>query len=194
MKVVAISQRIDQFIERNETWDSIDQRLIAFISICGHIPVPLPNVLGSSLSEWLKIINPTAVVLSGGKDIGLSIDRDNTECALLTNAYERQLPVLGICRGMQIMAHWAGASLHSLHGHIRTRHRLLGEITDEVNSYHQFGLASCPKNFKVLARSEDGEIEAIRHQTLPWEGWMWHPEREQNFSENDIQRLKSLFA
>jgi gamma-glutamyl-gamma-aminobutyrate hydrolase PuuD len=194
MKVVAISQRVDQFIERNETWDSLDQRLVTFVSICGHMPVPVPNILGSAIDEWLNIINPTAVVLSGGNDIGLAIDRDSTEYALLKSAYERQLPVLGICRGMQIMAHWAGTSLCRLQGHVRARHRLLGEITAEVNSYHEFSLATCPKNFVVLARSEDGAIEAIRHQTLPWEGWMWHPEREPNFSEHDVKRLKSLFA
>jgi gamma-glutamyl-gamma-aminobutyrate hydrolase PuuD len=194
MKVVAISQRIDQFIKRNEARDSLDQRLITFISFCGYMPVPLPNVLGSSINKWIKTINPAAIVLSGGNDIGLSADRDNTEYALLKNAYELQLPVLGICRGMQMMAHWAGTSLCPLKGHVRTRHRLLGEITGEVNSYHDFGLATCPKNFEVIARSEDGEIEAIRHQILPWEGWMWHPEREPNFPERDIQRLRSLFA
>jgi putative glutamine amidotransferase len=77
---------------------------------------------------------------------------------------------------------------------VRTRHRLSGEITGEANSYHGFSLASCPEGFEVLAQSEDGEIEAIRHQSLPWEGWMWHPEREALFSARDVQRIKALFG
>jgi putative glutamine amidotransferase len=64
----------------------------------------------------------------------------------------------------------------------------------EANSYHTQGLLSCPDGFTVLASSEDGEIEAIRHQTLLWEGWMWHPERSQDFAARDIERLRALFT
>jgi putative glutamine amidotransferase len=46
----------------------------------------------------------------------------------------------------------------------------------------------------VIARSEDGSIEAIRHTSLLWEGWMWHPEREETFASHDIRRLKMLFG
>jgi GMP synthase-like glutamine amidotransferase len=52
---------------------------------------------------------------------------------------------------------------------------------------------SCPAGYQVLARSEDGEIEAIRHDEFPWEGWMWHPEREERFDARDVNRLKKLF-
>ena len=193
MKIVAVSQREDYYLERNETRDALDQRLAAFILICGHIPVPVPNALGGTIRDWLTIVHPAAVVLSGGNDIGQCPKRDDIEDTLLTYAQELHIPVLGVCRGMQMMAHWAGTGLHPVQGHVRTRHLLSGEITGEVNSYHGFSLACCPRDFEVLARSEDDEIEAIRHQSLPWEGWMWHPEREATFAERDIQRLKALF-
>jgi gamma-glutamyl-gamma-aminobutyrate hydrolase PuuD len=193
VKIVAVSQRVDHFLECNETRDALDQRLAAFILICGHVPVPVPNTLGGTIRDWLTIVHPAAVVLSGGNDIGQCPKRDDIEDTLLTYAQELYIPVLGVCRGMQMMAHWAGTGLHSVQGHVRTRHLLSGEITGEVNSYHGFSLACCPTDFEVLARSEDDEIEAIRHQSLPWEGWMWHPEREATFAERDIQRLKALF-
>jgi gamma-glutamyl-gamma-aminobutyrate hydrolase PuuD len=193
MKIVAVSQRVDHFPDRNETRDALDQSLAAFVVICGHVPVPVPNALGGVISDWLTVVRPEAVVLSGGNDIGQCAERDDTEDALLTYAQERQIPVLGVCRGMQMMAHWAGTGLHPVQGHVRTRHRLVGGITGEANSYHEFALAACPTGFEVLALSEDDEIEAIRHQSLPWEGWMWHPEREARFAERDIQRLKALF-
>ena len=194
MKIVAVSQRVDHVPNRNETRDALDQRLAAFVSICGHMPVPVSNALGGAIRDWLAVVHPAAVVLSGGNDIGQCAERDDTELALLTYAQERQLPVLGICRGMQMLAHWSGTDLHPVQGHVRTRHCLSGKIAGEVNSYHGFALATCPADFEVLARSEDGEMEAIRHQSLPWEGWMWHPEREENFATRDVQRIKALFG
>jgi gamma-glutamyl-gamma-aminobutyrate hydrolase PuuD len=202
VKVAAVSQRIDHYPERNETRDALDQRLIAFLAVSGFIPVPVPNGLCNALSDdrcdqqalngWLDAVNPQAYVLSGGNDIGQRGERDVTEGWLLDYARQHQRPLLGICRGMQMMAHWTGTGLRPVQGHVGTRHRLTGEITGEVNSYHSFSLATCPVDFDVLARSEDGEIEAIRHQVLPWEGWMWHPEREENFAARDVQRIKAL--
>jgi gamma-glutamyl-gamma-aminobutyrate hydrolase PuuD len=193
MKLVAVSQRVDTFSERDETQDALDQRLITWVANCGFMPVPVPNGLGGLIRDWLITLQPTALVLSGGNDIGQCAERDETELALLSYAKELTLPVLGICRGMQMMAHWAGATLHLTNGHVRTRHQLSGQISTEVNSYHRYSLTDCPSDFEVIARSEDSEIEAIGHLSLPWEGWMWHPERETEFAQHDIQRMKNLF-
>lgn len=201
---VAVSQRVDHYPERDETRDAVDQNLIRFIQVAGFIPVPVPNGLCRRLPEgrcvpealdvWLAAVKPQAIVLSGGNDIGHCRERDLTEGRLLIYASQNKMPLLGICRGMQMMAHWAGVGLRSVQGHVRTRHGITGEVVGQVNSYHDFALATCPVDFEVLARSEDGEIEAVRHQSLPWEGWMWHPEREENFAARDVQRIKALFG
>jgi len=194
MKVVAVTQRVDLIAGRNEARDALDQRLAALVLSCGYVPVPVPNVLGGAIRDWLTAVQPVAVVLSGGNDIGQCAERDDTELALLAHAQDRCLPVLGICRGMQMIAHWAGANLHPVIGHVRTRHQLTGHISSVVNSYHSYSLVACPEGFEMLACSEDGEIEAIRHLLLPWEGWMWHPEREENFAADDVRRIKALFG
>ena len=81
----------------------------------------------------------------------------------------------------------------SVKKHVRTNHPIFGKIERTVNSYHTVSLSACPQDYSVLAHSADGEIEAIRHHLLPWEGWMWHPERESEFHIKDIIRTRKLF-
>lgn len=196
MKVVAVSQRVDEYPGRQEMRDALDQRLIHWLHIAGYQPYPVPNVLadGTALNAWLERLRPSGIVLSGGNDIGQIVARDRTEAGLLAYARQHRLPLLGICRGMQMMGNWLNVSLKPVEGHVASRHMLSGDITGPANSYHNFSLADCPRGCRVLARSEDGEIEAIGHQDLPWEGWMWHPEREDEFLERDTQRLRDVFG
>jgi gamma-glutamyl-gamma-aminobutyrate hydrolase PuuD len=196
VKTVAVSQRVDDYPQRLETRDALDQRLIQWLHKAGYMPYPVPNVLcdAEALVAWLDVLQPAGIVLSGGNDLGQVGPRDRTEEALLNYAQQHSLPLLGICRGMQMMGAWAHTELKPVSGHVASRHTLAGEIPGTVNSYHSYSLATCPAGFRVLAKSEDGEIEAVRHRALPWEGWMWHPEREDAFSAQDLQRLRSLFG
>jgi putative glutamine amidotransferase len=195
MKLVAVSQRVDIFPERQERRDALDQALSAWLLFAGYLAVPVPNLAEvSARHAWFSAIRPEAVVLSGGNDIGQCPERDATEAFLLEQAAALKLPVLGICRGLQMQAQWLGAGLLPVEGHVRTRHHLSGEITGEANSYHDIGLADCPASCRVLARSEDGRIEAMAHLGLPWEGWMWHPERERVWDQRDLDRVRRLFG
>jgi N5-(cytidine 5'-diphosphoramidyl)-L-glutamine hydrolase len=170
----------------------------------GFLPVAIPNILTCSdsskeatLEIWIQAMQPNALILSGGNDIGEYQMRDASEHHLLSWAERENIPVLGICRGMQMMAVWANGELVNKEGHVRSRHELdvvseKNEWPTNVNSYHNMVLSSCPNGFEVAAMSEDNSIEAIEHINLPWEGWMWHPEREATFSSIDIRRFQKL--
>ena len=193
--VVVISQRIDRHPSRDETRDALDQAMTTWLTTAGYLPFPIPNLLDSRahIVAWLEHLKPQYVVLSGGNDVGSLVHRDAVEWTLLEYAKANQLPLLGICRGMQMIAHYKSVPLEVVSGHRGSRHRITGEIQGEVNSYHQFGLSTCPDGYRILARSEDGCIEAIRSNEQPWEGWMWHPEREAEFTARDLERLRALF-
>jgi putative glutamine amidotransferase len=203
MKLVAVSQRVDVLAERREHRDALDQNLVSFLLKCGFIAVPVPNAIMNNseanvsrqyFDTFISKIKPRAFILSGGQNIGENILRDQTELEIINYAEKNKLPMIGICRGMQMMAHRAGGiNIVPLTAHAGTHHEIRGEIFGKVNSYHDYGISDCPNNYKVIARSNDNSIEAIKHCELPWEGWMWHPEREPNFNNRDLERMRNVF-
>lgn len=192
---VVLSQRVDAALSGPEIRDAIDQNMTRWLKVAGYHAYPIANTMKSKadIFSWLHNLSPRYVVLSGGNDIGECPDRDFTEAALIDYAETHRLPLLAICRGMQMLAWEARVPHYPVAGHVNTRHQLVGEISGEANSFHKFAIAGCPDKYEILARSQDGVIKAIRRKDMRWEGWMWHPERENPFSERDLSRLRELF-
>ena len=195
---VAVSQRSDHDDARGEWRDALDRRLVAWLGEVGALAFPVPSGLQmrGELRSWLKALSPNALVLSGGNDLGDSPERDATESALINHAAISGLPLLGICRGMQMMANHSGSNLMKASGHAGTVHCLRSapgiQMPDQVNSYHNWCLQSCPDDYRVLAKASDGSVEAIRHMHYCWEAWMWHPERETIYDPITIARARAL--
>ena len=193
---IGVTMRVLEAEGYYEPRDALTQAWSNFLSI--GLPnaawLPVPNIGANGVRIYCEKWGINRLILTGGEDIGVSAIRDETEQELLIWAKEHVVPVLGVCRGMQMMAVWAGVALKAVEGHVRTRHILQGDVVHEVNSFHNHGLAACPRDFCVTARAEDNEIEAMCNPELRWEGWMWHPEREKTFQSADIDRLQRLFA
>lgn len=192
---IGISMRIVQAHGYVDPRDALSQEWARFIAqaLPGVPWLPIPNLGSANVATFCEQWKLNGLILSGGDDIGHSPVRDQTERALLDWAESNALPVLGICRGMQLMCHRAGSSLVEVQQHVRTRHTLSGELSGEVNSFHALAPDRCPPGFRALAYAPDGALEAVAHASLRWEGWMWHPERELPMNKADVERLRRIF-
>lgn len=152
------------------------------------------------------------ILLMGGTDIlpfwygekttfarGFDRERDTVEWTLARRALSEMIPTFGICRGHQMLAVAAGASLiqdiyeegyqhHTIHDLIHVSKVLAPHIpTTVVNSYHHQAVRAAPFGFEVAARSKEGLIEAIYRPGFL--GVQWHPE----FLFNTDKRWRMLF-
>ena len=198
---IIYTNRIDYIPKRKEYRDAIDSRLIDWIITMGSTPIGVPNLLESKclLSDWLNYIKPQGIILSGGNNVGEFKFRDLTEYKLLKYATLKSIPVLGICRGMQIMSSYYGSKLEAVSGHSGTSHKLITlnkniNYPKKVNSFHDYRIKLCPSEFNITAISDDETIEAIKHKKYPFEGWMWHPERDKEFSDILLNLARNLFS
>jgi putative glutamine amidotransferase len=147
------------------------------------------------LCEWAGI---AGLVLTGGNDLaalgGDAPERDAVENALLDLADRRGLPVLGVCRGMQVIQQRWAIPLRRVEDHV-TPHQVIrvdGEPTG-VNSYHHFAAFESRPPLDVWAVADDGVIKAIRHAARSTTGIMWHPERMDPFAVADVALFRRVF-
>ncbi|BBP43109.1 gamma-glutamyl-gamma-aminobutyrate hydrolase family protein [Thiosulfativibrio zosterae] len=192
MKRIGISQRRDDVPNRNETRDSLDVIWSSLLWRLNIIPIPLCSEIQDHLS-YLAALNLDGFILSGGNDIGESPKRDHLENSILDYSKAKNLPVLGVCRGMQYINFYQGGSLINIGGHVATQHsKLVGGWVSQnsinyVNSFHNYAVTdqTIGEQLEPLAHTEDGVVEALQHKHHPWLGIMWHPEREPYQTSND---------
>ena len=208
LRRVGITQRPMALPDRDEVRDALDVRLARLIWNLMLVPVPITNAIAgatdpndagpSSVDGYLAALALDAIVLSGGDDVGDPPARDCTERAALALAEREGLPVLGICRGMQLINVVAGGTLTPVEGHVATRHVIKGSsiAQREVNSFHRLAVPpdGMAADLEATAWAPDGTVEAVKHRRLPWTGIMWHPERESLFDEDDLQLVKDALT
>lgn len=196
---------------------ALDYDYVNAVNEAGGIGLILPIITDEKLlDDYSQILN--GLIFSGGEDIEPSyygessieqigttcLDRDKCEMGLFKRAFEKKLPVLGICRGMQLINVALGGSLYqdiktqidkSLehrskeemvgqpHHSIKVMedsmlYRMLGVKETEVNSFHHQSLKDIGSGLKVTAISPKGIIEGVESEERAFlMGVQWHPEK-----------------
>lgn len=144
---------------------------------------------GDSDEQLIRDFQPTAIILSGGPE---SVTRLNG-CRAPESIFTMDLPILGICYGMQIMAEQLGGAVTSAareFGHAQLRvhghSALLQDIQDETNTdghgllnvwmSHGDRVEKLPRGFKVIASTADTPIAGMADEKNRLYGLQFHPE------------------
>lgn len=198
MSLIAVSQAVAIVPSRGERRDFLDQSWTRLLAACGLTPVPAPNE--ADAARRLCAATPIrGILLTGGNDLeaygGDAPERDATENALIDLAEQNRLPVLGVCRGMQLIQHRFGVRLERVADHVTQRQVIAIEGEPAVvNSYHNFGATVTLPPLEAWAFADDGVVKAVRHPAGKIIGIMWHPERMAPFAQRDLQLLRGFFG
>ncbi len=193
---VGISLRVEFIDAYKEKRDVLSQDWTNFLQKVNSIPIMIPNTL-SDVTEFLNQMELNFIILSGGDNVGDFPERDKTEYEIINYAIQHNIPILGICRGMQILNNFFGGSVitTSDQNHVGKPHtidfinskfpKLIEKKSLQVNSFHNNIIKKecLGKNLETFALSKiDDTIEGYFHTNLPIIGVMWHPERS-----NDVE-------
>jgi len=172
------------------------------LSAAGYIPMLIPRISDTNLlAQAMDRVD--ALLLTGGIKGQDYPNRIEFEKLLMGMAIERRLPILGFCHGHQCINLYFGGTImpvpkdrspsivhrgkdppyvkdcfHMIN--VKPGSRLadgFGTTRMEVNTSHTMCVKDVGEGLEVIARSDDGVVEAIEHRTLPITGFQFHPER-----------------
>lgn len=191
------------------------------VQAAGGIPILLPP---NQLDPASILDAVDGLIFSGGGDINpelygglldrtvyaINAERDNFELALAKLALKSDIPVLGICRGMQILNVASGGSLvihvpdaygdevshgsgippraieHPIEINPTSRlAKIMGTTSTTVVSWHHQAVRKITSDWQIVAEASDTLVEAMEHQNHPWMiAVQWHPEMSPKCAEN----------
>jgi putative glutamine amidotransferase len=199
-----------------KVYSSVPYNYLESVYMAGGIPVPLPIISDDEVIEtYLGMLD--GLLLTGGVDIsplmygenpikevtGISIGRDEFEFKLFKKALEIDLPILGICRGMQLINAACGGTLFqdiyaqrkntlghdpydtpydTLYHSVRIEkgsklYEIFEKTNIHVNSFHHQAVKDLGSDIRATAFSSDGIIEGIELDNKSFVvGVQWHPE------------------
>lgn len=194
----------------------VNEDYVKAIVKAGGVPVILPINADDKVIEAM-VSKLDALVLSGGHDVSpmeykenplmklgaILPRRDAFDFKLIEFAKKRQIPILGICRGFQVLNVYHGGSLYQDLSYIERDiplsheqvspttiktheinitkdskfYNIVGSQRIAVNSFHHQALKDVADEFEVTGRADDGVVEVIESKTYPWLlAVQFHPE------------------
>lgn len=183
-KFIGITQRLIN----NDTYHEVREALALdwgklFASknmLDNYLPLPLSYEI--DFKKYIDVIN--GVIISGGNDIyavnknTLSKIRDDYELKIIDYCINKKIPLLGVCRGAQLLAHYFKLEIKQCKNHIGNHKIIKNKKNIMVNSFHNYCIFNTNDEILPLHIANDNSIESFKHVNLPIYGVMWHIERK----------------
>ena len=209
----------------------INNAYLTSIEQAGGIPICIPNATEENVEALLNIID--GLLLIGGADIDPILfgeephrnlgsvvrKRDDSDIVLMNAALKKQMPILGVCRGQQVMNVALGGTIiqdiptqventllhkqtskrgelaHSVDVTTPKFKEIFGEESFRVNTFHHQSIGKIGEGLVVSAVAKDGIIEGIEHESHPYcVAVQWHPEELAPIGDVYAQRLFKSFV
>jgi anthranilate synthase/aminodeoxychorismate synthase-like glutamine amidotransferase len=166
-----------------DNYDSFTYNLVDLLAVLGADVVVRRNDVVDA--DAAMALGPAGVVVSPGP---CGPAQAGNAPAIVRRAADREIPVLGVCLGHQIIGHVFGATVarapRPMHGKTtHVEHDSRGIFTNvptpfDAGLYHSLAVMeeTLPPELSVTARSAEGVVMGIRHRSLPVEGVQFHPE------------------
>jgi gamma-glutamyl-gamma-aminobutyrate hydrolase PuuD len=173
---IGLTQRV--LFHRDRAYDSLEHSWYEYLQ--GHTLIPIANRLCSPFPDI------DLLIITGGDDHPV---RNQIEHELVNGMLSRDLPIIGVCHGCQLLTQRLGGSVVPAEDHQDSYHQVFYQDQPHlVNSYHKLRIERSPPGATVLASDPDGCPEAWIQGRIA--GIMWHPERmAQPWIPREIQLL-----
>ncbi|HCG91158.1 MAG TPA: hypothetical protein DEZ08_04910 [Dehalococcoidia bacterium] len=208
--LIAVSMRVTENNTYVEQRDSLSHDWAQLFNAISVTPILIPNLIEDP-TKYLKDLPISGLILTGGEsvienDTSTPITaykkRDDTELNLLSYASENKIPVLGTCRGLQLINRFFNGKnssrINQTHSHkVACNHDItiltnsiipdMSKQIISVNSYHEDGvlIEEISSELRAFATWNNETVEGIYHPELPILAIQWHPERNPEITSLD---------
>lgn len=197
MKNILITQGIYKD-KRNNFYTKLDLDWFLYAKKMKFNLQPLP--INFDL-KYLKNYKFKGVIFSGGNDLYSyfknkeNLLRDKLEKKLINFFLKKKIPIMFICRGMQLISSMYNIKLEKTLNHVTKNQKIIlkNKKILNVNSYHNYLIRKIPKNFSVIGTCvHDNSIEIMEKKSEKILCLMFHPERNSK-SQKEVNKIFNSF-